>query len=184
MTSDRTDHVVDLIDGAIDDWTSVDAMRWRPDGSEKPRPAPGLFASPRLADTVDRYLVGLFADVLVEHRAAPPVTTTYEDIQNLWHSLERQAYRSPFAFDPMPTPLLRVGQRVTVKRGPEGVGPDRDEEWTVLDVAPDGTATLASARTMDAVMAVGEPVAASEPVSRDHRPRRETPCGPARGRRR
>jgi hypothetical protein len=40
MTTDRTDHVVDLIDGAVGDWTSADAMRWRPEGARTKTASP------------------------------------------------------------------------------------------------------------------------------------------------
>jgi hypothetical protein len=39
--------ILDLIDGAIGDWTSEDSMRWSPDVAIQPTPSPPLEASTR-----------------------------------------------------------------------------------------------------------------------------------------
>ena len=226
---DRTDHVLNLIDGALDDWTSTDAMRWRPDGAGETDPSSpftgdsgyllpvatsvelarvgyeahrwlertslavedyvgGAFtfdldedASERLAAVVDQYFAGSFVDEVVE-ASQPAASDVYADMVDLWRQLDRQPYRPTLHLAPPPTPLLHVGQRVTVERWPDGTVPV-SEEWVVLDVGLDGTATLASAETVDAAITVGEPEPSSpRPLTRADRPNWQSPYGPRRRR--
>ncbi len=248
MTADRTDHVLELTDGALDDWTSTDAMRWRPDGAGEADPGlpftgdsgylpPGSFgvelarvgeeahrtaertaraasgalerlaarvftppyeaeghvegaftfdldedASERLAAVVDQYFAGSFVDEVVE-ASQPAASDVYADMVDLWRQLDRQPYRPTLHLGPPPTPLLHVGQRVTVERWPDGTVPVSGE-WVVLDVGLDGTATLASAETVDAAITVGEPEPSSpRPLTRADRPSWQSPYGPRRRRR-
>jgi hypothetical protein len=51
VSSDRTQHVIDAIDGALDDWSvSDDAMRWTPEPAPRPVDPRGAVAARLVAD--------------------------------------------------------------------------------------------------------------------------------------
>lgn len=82
MSGDRTQHVLDAIDGALDDWSvSGDAMRWSPEPKPRPQatlvmptglrviPAPDWRPPPlpdveALGSAFFRYLASSYADAL------------------------------------------------------------------------------------------------------------------------
>lgn len=155
MTGDRSADVLDLIDGAIDDWTSADAMRWRPAKANQPSKALTLADHMRR----DRNRCALVANdpIRLDLRHIPPaqIDAFLESVREAGRTYA-EAMRAVFEAW-LPT-FARIGKVVTdlaeALEGTDGTGP-----------------------------ATRSTVTPRVPSYQDTRPRWQTPYGPARRRR-